>query len=170
MTLHTPQTAPKADAALIFGAIVRDGTISPLHKERLDAGVALLKLEKVDTLVVSNAAAAAIVMRDYLISQGIPDTNIEMDTQAIRTPDTCAEEHRKPKRTVAVISQKFHLPRIALHCKRYDLDTLFVVADSPNRPKAALLTLIRVRSRRFVREAIFTWGTLLGAYPHQPVR
>jgi vancomycin permeability regulator SanA len=163
-----PEAAQPAKAALIFGAVVRNGKISPLHQERLDTGAALLGLGTVEKLVVSNTPVAAEAMRRYLDQQGISAKNIEMDTQAERSPDTCAFEAQQPtQRSVIFVSQRFHLPRLALHCRRYSLQAQYVMADSPTRAPSPLVTKLRVRTERFLRETVLTWGVLLGIYPHQ---
>ncbi len=163
--LNSDQTQT-ADAALIFGAVVRRGDISPLHRERLDTGRALLNEKKVNTLVVSNAASAARTMRDYLVAMGVAEENIELDLKAIRTPDTCrAEASRAEKRKVVFVSQKFHLPRIALQCAKYDLDAQFVAADQKNRANLGTWTTVRVRTYRWLREAALIWGIWLNLYP-----
>ena len=158
--------AQPAEAALIFGAMVRGGTISPLHKERLDTGLTLLNAGTVDTLVVSNARNAARAMQNYLIDSGVPEDQIEVDPLAIHTPDTCRAEHaRNAPRKVILISQKFHLPRIALQCAKYTLDSQLVFADNPNRAALPVLTTLRIRMGRILREAFLTWGAILGLYP-----
>ncbi len=162
----TPDQAAPAEAALVFGARVRGGTISPLHRERLETARALWASGTVSRVVVSNAPAAARAMQGYLLSRGIPPEAIELDGTAISTLDTCRAEAARPgSRRVILISQRFHLPRIGLHCARYDLDTQFVMADSPDRAVAPLWTRIRVRSARALRETALIWGVLLGLYP-----
>ncbi|WP_298257734.1 YdcF family protein [uncultured Litoreibacter sp.] len=171
--LSTPMVSPAkatpADAALIFGAVVRAGAITPLHQERLDAGIALYHSGAAARLVVSNTAAAAEVMHSYLLSQGIPAEAIERDPQAERSPDTCAfEAGQGTGRSVILVSQRFHLPRLALHCRRYALDPQYVIADSHSRAPSPLATKVRVRTGRFLRETFLIWGTLLRIYPHKP--
>ncbi len=164
--IERPEAARPVEAALIFGALVRDGSISPLHRERLDAARSLYEQGKAKVLVVSNQARAASVMQSYLEQNGVPKRAIEWDGAAERTPQTCAAEAAKAaRRTVAYISQRFHLPRIAMQCAHYDLDASFVMADSPNRAPSPLATKIRVRSTRFLREAGLMWGHILRLYP-----
>ncbi len=164
--LHTPQDAPPVEAALIFGALVRSGQISPLHRERLDAGRVMLEAGTADMLVVSNAAKAARAMEDYLLARGVAPERIERDGSADSTPDTCANEAaRAAPRKVAFVSNAFHLPRIRLHCAPYALDAVLVVADDPGRATAPFLTRLRVRSYRFLRENLLTWAVLLRVYP-----
>lgn len=159
--------AERTQAALIFGALVRDGAISPLHKERLDAAKALLDASKVDVLVVSNSERAAGFMHVYLLEAGVALDQIEIDGDAVQTSDTClSESGRRFERSVTFISQSFHLPRIALHCRLVGLDGQFVAAETVRgtRSEASVWTKLRVRSRRYVREAALVWSVLLGVY------
>ena len=80
------QEAQPADAALVFGAVVRNGVISPLHAERLDAASALYERGIIPQIVVSNQQLAAKLMRDYLITKDVPEHAIRLDGRAGRSP------------------------------------------------------------------------------------
>ena len=163
----TPLEAKPADAALIFGALVRSETISPLHAERLDTGVDLFQRGVVPVVVVSNASLAAQVMADYLETQGVPREAIELDGLALATPDTCvAEAARAEPRRVILVSQAYHLPRIALQCRKLGVVGQYVSALREDRSveEAAPWTKLRVRATRHTREALLIWAELLGQY------
>lgn len=163
--IHTVASAPQAEAALIFGALVRDGTISPLHRERLDAGIALLEAGRVDVIVVSNSERAARAMLGYLQEQGVPEGVIEIDASAPHTPATCRNEvGRASRRDVLFVSQRFHLPRIGLQCARAGLKGALVEADGRARAPTDLLTRLKVRGYRAMRECVLTWAALTGIY------
>ena len=169
--LHVDESG-YADAALIFGALVRGGQISPLHAERLDTGVALFNAGKVEKLVVSNAPKAAAIMAEYLRDQGVPDAAIEIDPHALKTPHTCANEIEGDQdRSVILISQRFHLPRIAYQCRKLGLTGQYVEADQPHveiSSARAPLAVIQIRAKRYLREAVLVWASLVGAYPEVP--
>ena len=176
LTAHTSilraDESGRADAALIFGALVRGGQISPLHAERLDTGVELFNAGKVETLVVSNAPKAAAIMAEYLRDQGIPSASIELDTNALKTPHTCANEIEGDQdRSVILISQRFHLPRIAYQCRKLGLTGQYVEADQPHEEVSSArspIAVLKVRARRYLREAALVWVSLVGAYPEVP--
>lgn len=166
----------RAEAALIFGALVRGGQISPLHAERLDTGVALYNAGKVETLVVSNAPKAAAIMAEYLRDQGVPDAAIEIDQNALKTPHTCANEvdrhgGQQRGRSVILISQRFHLPRIAYQCRKLGVTGQYVEANQPHDEVSSArspVAVLKIRARRYVREAVLVWASLIGAYPEVP--
>ncbi len=157
-----------ADAALVFGALVRGGVISPLHAERLAAARALLEDGKVSRIVVSNAPQAAQEMAVHLVKAGVPAQLIEIDGTAIKTPDTCKAELARPKtRRVVFVSQSFHLPRISVHCARLGLLGQGLAAEAFGVPDGEALPLWRVaqiRIRRHLREAVLLWSVILGVY------
>lgn len=163
----SPEAARPAEAALIFGALVRDAQISPLHAERLDTGAWLLEAGRAEVIVVSNAARAAAIMEDYLLDRGVSRQRIEIDATALSTPDTCvAEAARAAPRSLLLVSQAYHLPRIALQCRRLGVTGQYVAATrSPGvgRQEGPILTAW-VRARRHTREALLVWAELLGAY------
>lgn len=170
--IRTPEAARPADAALVFGALVRESQISPLHAERLDAAAQLFIDGKIQRIVVSNAPRAAAVMSDYLVERGVPEQAIEVDPHAIKTPHTCANElDRGQPRDVILISQRFHLPRIAYQCRKLGLEGQYVAADQPRdeiSSARAPLSVLRIRAARYVREAALVWASLLEAYPGRP--
>ncbi|MGV6838558.1 MAG: ElyC/SanA/YdcF family protein [Planktomarina sp.] len=164
--IRTPQTAAPVEAALVFGALVRKGGISPLHQQRLDAAFDLWQSGKAQRIVVSNAPTAAGHMRDYLLTKGMPEAVIEVDGDALHTPQTCTSEKAKGKsRSLAFISQTFHLPRLAFQCAQHNVTGVLITATPTAPSSAPLWTKIRVRSMRHLREAGLLWGAILSLYP-----
>ena len=83
--------APTAPVAIVFGAgLQKDGSPSPVLKDRVSAAVQLYQLQKVEKLLMSgdnrfvdyNEPAA---MRDYALSLGVPDEAIVLDYAGRRT-------------------------------------------------------------------------------------
>ena len=154
-----------ADAALVFGALVHDGNISPLHKERLDAAIDLLNKGLISTIVVSNTSQAANVMANYLQSAGIPENQIEIDGFAYKTSDTCQYEHaRNTPRDVILISQSFHIPRLTMLCLQQGISAQTIAAEHyrPALPQQlSTWRIFQIRTRRHTREVILLWVHLL---------
>jgi len=83
--VFTTEDAPSARAAIVFGAgLQRDGTPSPVLKDRIAAAVQLYHLGKVEKLLMSgdnrfidyNEPAA---MKTYAVSLGVPEEAIVLD-------------------------------------------------------------------------------------------
>ncbi len=157
-----------ADTAIVFGALVRNGAISPLHEERLLSAKKLVDDGAVGRVVLSNSARAANFMVDYLKSVGVDERVIDVDGAAIKTSDTCDREADVGAgRSVVMISQSFHLPRLAYQCARVGVTGQYLAAEkvhSGARVAVPLMTKLRVRSRRYIREAALTWTVIFGVY------
>jgi len=161
-------TVRTADAAVVFGALVRNGAISPLHEERLLSAKRLADEGAVAGIVVSNSARAASFMVDYMISVGVDERLLDVDGAAIKTSDTCDRESAVGAgRSVVLISQSFHLPRLAFQCRRVGVTGQYLAAEKVHegpRVGVPLWTKIRVRGERYLREAALTWTVLFGVY------
>lgn len=163
------ENLPKAEAVLIFGTVVRDGKISPLLEERLEAGKQILDQSKTETIVVSNMEVAANIMANYLYEADLSPDLIDIDPQAEQTPDTCKfEKSQHPEnRKVIFVSQKFHLPRLIFQCKKAGVTGVGFPAEAVNitdGSQYSTWTKLTVRSKRYFREAGLTWLALLNIY------
>lgn len=161
---------PSSDAVIIFGTLVNEsGDISPLLKERLHAGKAIVEAGKVNKVVVSNTEAAANVMADYLFTQGIDRNMVEIDIQADKTPDTCAYEKNqyRESRKLIFVSQGFHLPRLLYQCNQLDVRGIAFPADAlktSDGSEYSFITKLQIRTIRYIREAGLTWLAFLKIY------
>ncbi|HYD74126.1 MAG TPA: YdcF family protein [Candidatus Binatia bacterium] len=164
LTNYSAETAPVVERAIVFGALVRDGQISDLHRERLLTGEALLARGKVQTLVVSNTPDAAAAMRSFLLERGAAPDQIEIDDTAETTGDSCRREiSLNADGSVLLVSQSYHLPRVHLMCRMAGLTGYAVAAAKLDNPKLSLSVVI-LRAQRYVREAGLTWLVLMRIY------
>ncbi|MEE9351802.1 MAG: YdcF family protein [Thiotrichaceae bacterium] len=159
----------QSDAVIIFGTLVRNGHISDLLKQRLDTGIAILKQGKANTIVVSNTPKASQAMKTYLLNQGIPESLIEMDVTAERTPDSCRyEKSQHPKsRRLIFVSQNYHLARIVYQCRRLKVSGVAFPADAiqiVNAPKLSMIRKVVIRTQRHIRESVLLWLSVLHIY------
>jgi vancomycin permeability regulator SanA len=164
LTTYSVETAPQAERAIVFGALVRDGQISDLHRERLLTGEALLASGKAQALVVSNTPDAAATMRDFLIERGAAADQIEIDDTAETTGESCRREAAlEADGPVLLVTQAFHLPRVHLMCRLAGLTGYPVAATRLSEPKLSP-SVVMLRVHRYVREAGLTWLVLLRIY------
>lgn len=158
----------QADVALVFGALVRDDEISPLHAERLNAAIDLYERQLVQKIVVSNTESAASAMAKYLENKGIPIIAIEVDGHANQTPDTCRNEiARNAPREVILISQGFHIPRLSTQCDWVGLTGQSLAAERYRAQTADEISrwrVVQIRAARQAREAALLWAALVGLY------
>ena len=130
------EDAPSARAAIVFGAgLQRDGTPSPVLKDRVSAAVQLYQTGKVEKLLMSgdnryidyNEPAA---MKTYAVSLGVPEEAIVLDFAGRRTYDTCYRaKHIFGLDEALLVTQKFHLPRAIFTCQGLGLNGMGVAAD-----------------------------------------
>lgn len=161
---------PQSDAALVFGTLVgKDLSVSPLLRERLEAGIEILHEGKCRKVVVSNMKTASAVMARYMYERGIDPELVEVDRLADDTPDTCRFElaSHPEKRRVIFVSQGFHLPRILYQCRKTGVEGTAFAAETLRAgggKQSPLFTRILIRAYRYSREAGLTWLAVLGIY------
>jgi len=134
--VFTTEDAPSARAAIVFGAgLQRDGTPSPVLKDRIAAAVQLYHLGKVEKLLMSgdnrfidyNEPAA---MKTYAVSLGVPEEAIALDFAGRRTYDTCYRaKHIFGLDEALLVTQKYHLPRAIFTCQEMGMRVSGVAAD-----------------------------------------
>ena len=163
------QALPLSDAVIVFGTLGRNGIVSPLLKERLDAGIAIYIKGKAYQIVVSNRKKASMVMQKYLLENGIPPSDIVLDITAEKTPDTCRYEKKtypKPRKLIFV-SQGYHLTRIRYQCEKLDVTATNFPAENIREHRASLFSsfsVFTIRTKRYFREAGLTWLAFLSIY------
>jgi SanA protein len=133
---YTLEAAPAKPVAIVFGAgLYRDGTPTPVLKDRIDAAAGLYFAGKVEKILMSGDNRYANynepgAMQAYAISLGVPQSDIVLDYAGRRTYDTC---YRALKifdvREAVVVTQSFHLPRALYTCNALGMEAIGVAAD-----------------------------------------
>lgn len=128
--------APNAEVALIPGAaILKDGTLSPIFKDRVDMAVQLYKAKKVSKILVSGDNSTVShnevnPVRLYLISKGVPDQDIFLDHAGF---DTYSTMYRARDifgvSSVLITTQSFHLPRAVFVARKLGITAHGVNTD-----------------------------------------
>jgi SanA protein len=133
---YTVEAAPAKPVAIVFGAgLNRDGTPTPVLKDRIDTAARLYFVGKVQKILMSgdnrylnyNEPGA---MREYAISLGIPKDAIVLDYAGRRTYDTCYRALTIfSVHEALVVTQSFHLPRALYTCNALGIEAVGVAAD-----------------------------------------
>ena len=131
--------APVADTAIIFGAgLRRDGTPTPVLRDRVKAGVELFNAGKVKRLLLSgdsqhekyNEPAA---MAAYAQELGVPSSVLIKDEGGRSTYDSCIRAKQIFNLdNVLLVTQSFHLPRALFICSQLGINSKGVSADLRN--------------------------------------
>jgi vancomycin permeability regulator SanA len=134
--LSDVETVSGDRVAIVFGAgLRRDGTPSPILRDRIATAAQLYFAGKVEKLLMSgdnrfeyyNEPGA---MQEYAVELGVPREDIVLDYAGRRTYDTCyrAREIFRLKSAI-LVTQGFHLPRAIYVCNQLGLPAIGVPAD-----------------------------------------
>ena len=130
---------PSRPVAIIFGAgLNRDGSPSPVLADRIEAGIALYRAGKVQTLLMTGDEVGntePTSMRDYAVRRGVPKNVITLDTQGLRTYDSCYRAVHIFNITQAVlVTQSYHLTRALYTGNGLGVDAVGLKAGRDNYP------------------------------------
>ncbi len=132
---------PKTPIGLILGAGIKNQSPSVYLKDRLDKGLELYKLNKVDKLLISGDNGndkddEITVMKNYLLENGLPADKILIDTGGY---DTYSSMYRAKNifhlDTLTVITQNYHLDRAVFIARKLGLHCYGFIADKSKYAK-----------------------------------
>jgi vancomycin permeability regulator SanA len=121
-----------ADVAIVFGNQVRrDGTPSPRLVARLAAAARLTSLVRVWFVsggIGREGHDETIVMREWLVAHGVPDSAIVRDSLGLDSGRTAANAaawmRAHGARRAVIVTQYFHVARATLACRRAGIDVV----------------------------------------------
>jgi SanA protein len=135
-SIRSLDSVSKARVAIVFGAgLERNGSPTPILRDRVETAVLLYKSGKAEKLLMSgdnrfvdyNEPGA---MRAYAIELGVPERDIVLDYAGRRTYDTCLRARKIFGLNNAIlVTQTFHLPRALFTCNQLGLQAEGVPAD-----------------------------------------
>ncbi len=134
--ITTVAKVPSYKIAVVFGAgLLRDGTPSPVLKDRVSTAAQLYFAGKVQKLLMSGDNRFAdynepAAMQAYAIELGVPEEAIVLDYAGRRTYDTCYRaKHIFGVDEAILVTQNYHLPRALFTCNGIGLKAIGVAAD-----------------------------------------
>lgn len=153
--LFLVEEAPTERAAIVFGAgLLRNGSPSPVLRDRIETAVRLYNAGKVEKLLMSgdnrfldyNEPGA---MGSYAMQLGVPEEDIVLDFAGRRTYDTCYRaRHIFGVKEAILVTQNFHMSRALYTCNNLGVQSVGVPADG--------LFLRRYRISWGIREVLAT--------------
>jgi SanA protein len=130
--------------AIVFGAgLWRDGTPTPVLRDRVQTAANLYFDSKVEKLLMSGDNRTLDYnepesMRQYALSLGVPDGAIVLDYAGRRTYDTCYRARDIfGVQSAILVTQGFHLPRALFLCNMLGVNGVGVPADLQYYRKAS---------------------------------
>ncbi|MDP4152792.1 MAG: ElyC/SanA/YdcF family protein [Bacillota bacterium] len=134
--LRNADEVEPGDAIIVLGAYVApDGTLSDMLEDRLKVGIELYKNKKAPKIIVSGDHGRkeydeVNAMRDYLIKNGVPDTDIFMDHAGFNTYDSIyrARDVFLVQHPI-IVTQEFHAVRAAYIARCLGFEPQCVTSD-----------------------------------------
>ncbi len=145
---YSNTNVPRVRVAVVFGAgLQRDGTPSPVLKDRVATAADLFFGGKVEKILMSGDNRFIYYnepgsMKAYAVSLGVPEEAIVLDYAGRRTYDTCYRAKAIFGVSEAIlVTQSFHLPRSLFICQQLGLKAYGVASDR----------------REYLRSSIISW-------------
>jgi SanA protein len=135
--IYPVDESPTERVAVVFGAgLRRDGTPTPILRDRVETAANLYFSRKVEKILLSgdnrfenyNEPEA---MRQYAISLGVPSHVLTLDYAGRRTYDTCYRARAIfGVKSALLVTQRFHLPRALFLCNALGVEAVGVQANN----------------------------------------
>ena len=123
-------------AIIVLGAaVLKNGQPSDALADRLDTGINLFKQGLAPTILLTGDNGAyhedeMDVMKNYIESKGISETNLKIDGQGYRTYESCSRAANIfGIKSAIIVTQNFHLPRALYLCEKFGIDSSGTSAD-----------------------------------------
>ena len=135
-------TARPAGAIVVLGAAQYVGRPSPVLRARLEHAVALWKRGLAPRMVLTggtgegDTTSEAAVSRRFVVEQGVPDSAILLEAKGRTTRESlqavAAMMAAERSHTVILVSDPFHMLRLAILARRFGLTPL--LSPTPTSP------------------------------------
>lgn len=123
-----------ADVAIVLGAAISDGEVSPVYRERINHAITLYEEGTVDFIILTGGfgegsyKSDSQVAKEYALSQGIPEEKILIEEKSTITEENLefSKEIMVEKNlgTAIIVSDPLHMKRAMLMAKDYNITAL----------------------------------------------
>lgn len=135
---------PPAPVGVVFGAkVLPNGRLSPVLRERVEAGIRLYRAGKVRKLLMTGDNGRVeydevTAMKRYAVERGVPAEDVVRDFAGFRTYDSCyrAREIFGIRRAI-LVTQEYHLYRALYTARGLGIDAVGFAAE-PGMDAAAM--------------------------------
>ena len=121
-----------ADAAIVLGAGLMDGELSPVFQERVNHGIWLYQNGFVKQLILTGGVAAgneisdAYVAKLYAMEKGVPEECILLEEESVITQENIenakAVMDENSHETAIIVSDPLHMKRAMLMARDYGIE------------------------------------------------
>ncbi len=123
-----------ADVAIVLGAAISDGEVSPVYRERINHAITLYEAGTVDFIILTGGfgegsyKSDSQVAKEYALSQGIPEEKILIEEKSTITEENLefSKEvmEENDLETAIIVSDPLHMKRSMLMAKDYNINAL----------------------------------------------
>ncbi len=123
-----------ADVAIVLGAAISDGEVSPVYRERINHAITLYEEGTVDFIILTGGfgegsyKSDSQVAKEYALSQGIPEEKILIEEKSTITEENLefSKEvmEENDLETAIIVSDPLHMKRAMLMAKDYNINAL----------------------------------------------
>ena len=123
------------DCVLVLGAGVRNGSPTPMLRDRLITGISLYKSGAAPKIIMSGDHGRedydeVNVMKSYAVENGVPDGDVFMDHAGFSTYDSVYRAKAVFEAdSIIIVTQKYHLYRALYIAERLGVNAVGVSAD-----------------------------------------
>lgn len=132
---------PVTEVGIVFGAgSTAKHKPTGMLQDRLDTALALYNRGTIAKILVSGDNSdshnnESDVMRDFLVSEGVPEDAVTVDSEGNRTYDTCYRaKYAFNVNHALLISHGYHLPRAIFLCGHFGIQSEGVSASPDTYP------------------------------------
>lgn len=123
-----------SDVAIVLGAAILDGEVSPVYRERINHAIYLYENGYVDYIILTGGfgegsyKSDSAVAKEYALSQGIPEEKILIEEKSTITEENLEfskevmDENRLS--TAIIVSDPLHMKRSMLMAEDYKINAL----------------------------------------------
>lgn len=123
------------DCVLVLGAGVRDGSPTPMLRDRLITGISLYESGAAPKIIMSGDHGRedydeVNVMKSYAVENGVPDSDVFMDHAGFSTYDSIYRAKAVFEAdNIIIVTQKYHLYRALYIADKLGVNAVGVSAD-----------------------------------------
>ena len=135
ITANEAAELENTDCVLVLGAGVRDGSPTPMLRDRLITGISLYESGVAPKIIMSGDHGRedydeVNVMKSYAVENGVPDSDVFMDHAGFSTYDSVYRAKAVFEAdSIIIVTQKYHLYRALYIAEKLGVNAVGVAAD-----------------------------------------
>ena len=138
------EEVPQKELGLVLGAAAYGNRLSDILRDRVDTAIELYEVGKISVVVMSGAPNEVEAMKNYAIEHEIPEEAITEDSTGLNTMAS-VRNIAELKRSIIIVTQKYHLPRALFIANTLGIDALGITAD-----KTVYIKILEFKARELL--------------------